>query len=294
MSRVPGRQLARGVDAALIVLAAALGCSPPEAPGADSGSTAGRVATVEGETLAAEDLRLAPSAGPEERERALDQAILRRLAAAEARRRGLDREPEVTAKLRAIEREARTRKEAALQAALFGSVREGLSPSEEALRAHYEATKLRYAERQLRLRRRPFASREAAERALGEVAPLEGEGAETIGPSPVRELPRTVLPEALRLERPGERSVAGSAEEGWSLIELAEVLPAEPRPFEAVRSEVEASLRQKEATAAFRALLDELRAEADVRVDEGALARLSASADAGVTSERPQGRSLRR
>ena len=103
-----------------------------------------------------------------------------------------------------------------------------------------------------------------------------------------------MLPEALRLERPGERTVAGSKEEGWSLIELAEVLPAEPRPFEAVRSEVEASLRQKEATAAFRALLDELRAEADVRVDEGALARLSASADAGVTSERPQGRSLQR
>lgn len=88
-------------------------------------------------------------------------------------------------------------------------VRDGLALSEEALRAHYEATKLRYAERQLRVRRRPFASREAAERALGEVAPLEGQGAETIGLSPVRELPRTVLPEALRLERPGERAVAG-------------------------------------------------------------------------------------
>ena len=61
-----------------------------------------------------------------------------------------------------------------------------------------------------------------------------------------------------------------------------------------VRAEVEASLRQREATAAFRALLDELREKADVRVDEGTLARLSESADAGVTSERPQGRSLRR
>ncbi len=88
--------------------------------------------------------------------------------------------------------------------------------------------------------------------------------------------------------------MAGSEEEGWSVIELAEVLPAEPLPFEAVRAEVEASLRQREATAAFRALLDELREKADVRVDEGTLARLSESADAGVTSERPQGRSLRR
>ena len=63
---------------------------------------------------------------------------------------------------------------------------------------------------------------------LGAPALAQGscEGAETIGPSPVRELPRTVLPEALRLDRAGERSVAGSAEEGWSLIELAEVLPA--------------------------------------------------------------------
>jgi hypothetical protein len=291
---VPARQVARGVGAALIVFAAALGCSPTEAPGAANGGGAGGLATVEGEALAAEDLRLAPNACPEERQRALDQAILRRLAAAEARRRGLDREPELEAALRTIEREARAREEAALQAALFASVRDGLALSEEALRAHYEATKLRYAERQLRVRRRPFASREAAERALGEVAPLEGEGAETIGPSPVRELARAVLPEALRLERPGERLVAGSDEEGWSLIELAELLPAEPRPFEAVLAEVEASLRQKEATAAFRALVAELRAKADVRVDEAALARLSTSADAGVTSERRQGHSLQR
>ena len=86
--------------------------------------------------------------------------------------------------------------------------------------------------------------------------------------------------------------MAGSDEEGWSLIELAELLPAEPRAFEAVRAEVEASLRRKEATAAFRALVAELRAKADVRVDEAALARLSTSADAGVTSERRPGRSL--
>jgi hypothetical protein len=252
------------------------------------------VATVEGEAVLAEDLRVGPGAAPEARQRALDRAILSRLAAAEARRRGLDREPELAAALRAIEKEARAREEAALQSALFASVRDGLVLSEEALRAHYAATKLRYAERQIRIRRRSFASRGAAERALGEVSALEGEGAEALGPSPVSDFPRAVLPEALRLERPGERAVAGSEEEGWSVIELNEVLPAERRPFEAVRAEVEASLRQREATAAFRALLDELREEADVRVDEAALARLSTSADAGVTSERRQGRSLRR
>jgi len=277
-----------------MLLVAAMACSPAGNRGAGSSDAANRVATIDGEPLLADVLRFSPGASEEARGRALDQAILRRLAAAEARRRGLDAQPELAETIRGIEREARVREEAALQGALFASVRDGLVLPEEALRAHYEATKVRYAERQLRLRRRAFPSRAAAERSLAEGAALDGEGDETLGPSRLTDLPRTVLPEALGLEGPGARAIAGSDEEGWSLIELAEVLPAEPRAFEAVRAEVDASLRQKEATAAFRTLLDELRAKADVRVDEDALARLSQSgsgegqgAGPGRSSDRP-------
>lgn len=120
---------------------------------------------------------------------------------------------------------------------------------------------------------------------------LNWAGPARTGAPPVRDLPRTVLPEALRLDWPGARAVAGSGEEGWSLIELAEVRPAEPPPLDAVGAEVEASLRQKEAAAAFRALLDDLRANAEVRMVQEALARLSQSGQgegwSGRLSDRP-------
>lgn len=86
-------------------------------------------------------------------------------------------------------------------------------------------------------------------------------------------LPRAVLPEALRLRRPGERTLV--IRDGTiALVELVEEIPAAPRPFDDVRSEVEKSLRTIRAQEAFRAELARLRAQANVMVDEQALGRL--------------------
>lgn len=177
---------------AWVLTATAVACAPPS-----QGPPEGAVATVSGEAISALDLRLPPNVSEEGRRRALDHAILRTLATSEARRRGLADGPEVAEELAAIEREAKERQGAVLGEALLASLREELVLLDEALRAHYEATKLRYAERQLRLLRHAFPSREAAEQALAGGA-FPGEGAESLGPAPVAKLPRTVLPEALR------------------------------------------------------------------------------------------------
>jgi hypothetical protein len=188
-----------------------------------------------------------------------ERSILRRVGAEEALRRGLADDAEIAARLEAIERAAAIRAEEALRDALFATVRDALVLDDAALRTHYEATKTRYAQRAITLRRRAFGSREAAQQAMSATPSVDGAETEVIGPVAVRDLPRTVLPEALELTRPGSRAVAGSDVEGWSILELVEIRPADSPPFEAVRAEVEASLRQREAVTAFRTLLTELR-----------------------------------
>jgi parvulin-like peptidyl-prolyl cis-trans isomerase-like protein len=269
------------------VTTAASACGSPEGGrGVEGEPSAAVVARMKGSVVTAEDLRGGgPRSSAADPARVLEAVVARRLAAEEARRRGLADRADVAEKLAAIEREAKGREEALLRDALLATLRDELAPSEEALREHYEANRIRYAERQLRVVRYPFSSREAAEEALT-VASIEAESAEHLGPAPLAKLPRTVLPEAARLDRPGARSVAGSDEEGWSVVELAEVLPAEPRPFEEVREEVERSLRTAEADKAFRYLLAELRAKAKVEIDEAALGRVTPAEKGPQTSLR--------
>ena len=69
-----------------------------------------------------------------------------------------------------------------------------------------------------------------------------------------------VGPEALALTKPGDR-VPVAAKEGNALVELVEVLPAEPRAFEEVRGQGEKSLRALRAQEAFRAEMERLDAE---------------------------------
>jgi hypothetical protein len=103
-------------------------------------------------------------------------------------------------------------------------------------------------------------------------ARLDASDSEEIGPAKLEALPRTVLPEAARLVRPGDHAVAGSDAEGWSVIELAEILPAVARPFEEVRARVEEDLRQRRAQEALAKRIEALRTELGVEIDEGRLA----------------------
>lgn len=169
---------------------------------------------------------------------------------------------------------AAKREENTLRNALSETIREGIELTEEELQQHYEETEARYFERQIHLRRLGFDSEEAAraeDAALGPAGRLDPGASEDLGPAALRDLPRSVLPEALRLKTPGERVVIGKEGE-WALVELVEVLPAVPQSFEQVRDRVEASLRTLRAQAALRELVERLRAETDIEIDESVLA----------------------
>lgn len=207
------------------------------------------------------------------RRRALDAAIARVLGAQAARQRRLTDHAQIARQLELLRRRALASEEALLRDALYQSLRDELAPTEVDLRRHYEATKLRYAERQVRLRWWPAPSAAAARaRADAEAAKLDRDAAATIGPVSVSDLPPQVVPEVFHLEKPGDRLAAGSETEGFGVVELAEVLPAVTLPFARVRDRVEESWRTLEGQRAFAKLIEELRAQADIEIDEAALA----------------------
>jgi len=277
------RIFARRCVTRLLVLSllTTLGCerntrSPSEGTSsAPAPSAAHVVARVEDEPISVEDLRMAGIPGiPARREQLLQAAITRRLAAEEARHRGLDRTSDVQARIEGVRREARASEEAVLRDALFQSVRDGLHISEADLRDYYEKTKSLYFERQVKLRQEGFPSKAEAEAAMGKLGAegrLDPAKSEAIGPASMQDLPKTVIPEAYQLRKPGDRVVV-AREERFSIVELDEVLPAVQRPFEAVRDRVEKSLRTLRASETYRALLEKRRAEAKIEINQKVLA----------------------
>jgi hypothetical protein len=234
-----------------------------------------RVARVGDAIISAEELRASGLTDPSQRRRLLDQAIARILAAEEATRRQLPRNAEVAARLARLRRDAQAREQETLRDSLFVSVRDGLTPTESDLRRHFEATKLRYAERQVRLRWWGFTTGRESRAALAEkggTAALAPGKSESIGPTPLGSLPAKVLPEVFHFAKPGDRLASGTESEGFGVVELVEVLPAAMLPFEAVRDRVEASWRTLEGQRAFAKLMAELREKAHIEIDEAALA----------------------
>jgi hypothetical protein len=179
----------------------------------------------------------------------------------------------VQAQVEALRREAAAREEALLRDALYAAVQAEVALGEEELRAHYERTQARYTERRLRLRRQRFDTVEAAraaDAALGSDGRLDPAASEEIGPAPLAKLTRELMPGLLRLREPGQRVVVERPDQ-ISLLELVEVLPPEPLPFEEVREQLETELRAQRAGEAFAKLVEELRAKAQVEIDQAAL-----------------------
>jgi hypothetical protein len=258
---------------ALLGLLAVLACER-EAP--DSGEpdrTPGSVvlARVGDEVVTEEDLGWIPAkAKPASR---LETLVMRKLAANEARRRGLDEEPSIRAKIADFRRNELTWEEGLLRNALFNSIRLGLTLSEDELRAHYVQTQRRYTEPQWKLRIRRFASEaeaRAAVEALGATGRLDPADSEMLGPVPAAQLAPDLLPVLHLFKQPGDRQLLDLAD-GWTLIELDTYFAAAPLPFEAVREKVDQDLRAVRAEAVLDAELDKLRAE-QVVIDAAALA----------------------
>ena len=205
----------------------------------------------------------------------LETLVMRKLAADEARRRGLDEEPTTREKIAQFRHHATTWEEGLLRNALYNSIRLGMTFSEAEQRAYFDANRNTYTAPQWKLRIQKFASeaeaRAAAEK-LGPTGRLDPAQTESLGPLSAQELPLPLLPVLPLLEQPGDRQVLdlGGA---WSLVELEEYLPSAPLSFEAAREKVDQDLRAVRAEAVLNQELARLRAE-QVTIEQAALAKL--------------------
>jgi hypothetical protein len=255
-----------------LLILGVLACSPP---GGSTNQGDAVVARLGDRTLDAADLVVTGEVrGETDPDALLKVAVGNVLAAVEARSRGLADDPARRAAIALIRARARVEEDSLLAQTLFETERAALSPSEDELRAHYDATKNRYLVRKMALRRVGYDSKEkaeAADRALGPDGHLDPAAAETISATEIQRLPAAVLPEATYLRRPGQRVVAGKEDEGWSLVELVDNVPADPSPFEDVRERVRDDFTALRAIERVSARVEELRAKANVEVEESAL-----------------------
>ena len=145
--------------------------------------------------------------------RAVDLVVARHLAAVGGAAARVDTSPELAARIDALRREAAAREESLLRDALFASLRDEIALGEDELRAHYEKTKVHYSERQLRLRRQPFESAEAAREAdakLGPAGRLDPAASEELGPASVAKLPQAGAARGAQAARAGRARRRGA------------------------------------------------------------------------------------
>jgi len=258
-----------------VVCLGALACEPSEAPDTEGGEQAGAVvAWVDGEPLAVEAV-LSPRrlSGRSGREARVEAAVLDEIARLEARRRGLHEQPQVKQQLRQVRLDGRRREQEILRAALARQIVGDVEISEAELRRAYEQDERSYRDRQLRLREWSFESKQQARSALegtGEAGALDPGEAVEVGPLSFRNPSRRYARAMGRLRTPGERVVI-EAEGKWLVVELAEIETDAKLPFEEVREQLLRRLQGKRAEQLFEQQLRELRASADVRIDQAVL-----------------------
>jgi hypothetical protein len=144
--------------AGLLVLLTVLACQkesePVVEPAQETDPQRVVLARVGDEVIRVEDLGFVPvraNLGVK-----LETLVVRKLAAAEARRRGLDADPKVREKIAGFRNSARMWEEGLLRNTLYNSIRLGLTVTEEELRTRFEQTRSGYTEPQWKLRLQSF------------------------------------------------------------------------------------------------------------------------------------------
>jgi hypothetical protein len=228
----------------------------------------------------------------------LEMLVMRKLAAEEARRRGLADDPKVRDKIAQFRNSAQMWEEGLLRNTLYNAIRIGLTFSEAEQRSYFEANRNAFTAPHWKLRIQKFAgeaeARAAAEK-LGPAGRLDPAQAESIGPLSAQELPLPILPALPMLKQPGDRQVLDLGDT-WALVELEEHVSSAPLSFEAARDKVDRDLRAVRAEEALNQELARLRAE-QVTIEQAALARLEeerAGRAAKRTDERAAAREARR
>lgn len=228
--------------------------------------------------------------GVRELERLVRTEIIRRAVAAEARRQGFDKRPEVAARM-----------EQAASQALVTAFMNDLSrppegfPSDEQLRQAYEVNKealqqprqyrlsqiyLTGTDEQVRKRaedlareaRRRNADFAALARKSSQHAPSAGQGGDLGWLAEDNLLP--AVREAV--EKAGRGDIVGPVKgpEGWHVVRVVERREAQPAPFEQVREGLRNTLRLRRAAELEAAYLDGLLARTPVTVNGIALEEL--------------------
>jgi hypothetical protein len=267
-----GCRFAWGLGACVLACLGVAACQSGEVSDAEPADPAEVVvAWVDGERIGVEDVLIARRrGGGADLDSRIELAVLDRVASLEARRRKLDQQPKVERVLRDTRRELKRRELGILRAELKKEIVQEVEISEQELRRAYEEDERSYLERQLRLRRWSFESEEQARGALEGVEgadPLDPAQAMEEGPISLRSPPPSYGREMGRLRRPGERVVIQTERE-WLVLELAGFVDDAKTPFEVVRDHLQRRLQRDRAEKVFEEYLRELRADADVRIDQ--------------------------
>jgi hypothetical protein len=261
--------------AATALLLCAAACRPRGAASPDAPLSGTPVARVGDDTILLEELRLPAGArDTEARRRAVELAVNDRLFAAEARRRGLDREGELQRRVQAIRRDAAARERSLLREALVREVAGETRISEAELKESFEKNRALYQRRLYTLRHAAFPSREAAEqaaRALDAGGSLEQARFESIGPVLLHELPRMFQRQVAAVRKPGQALVV-PGDGNWLAVEVVDVQLAPAESYEDVRRQLFASLRQERNREIVEKLMAELKQNATVQLEEAVLA----------------------
>jgi hypothetical protein len=248
------------------------------------------VAKVGEEQILVEELRLPGGVrDPRIRRQAVELAVSERLFAAEARRRGLDREESVRRRLDAIQRDAAARERAVLREALVRELAGDARISESELKEHFEKNKQLYQRRLYTLRHASYGSKQEAEQAAAALAAggtLEGTRFASIGPVLVQELPAPYQRSIASVRKKGETRVIRGENGEWLLAEVVDVQLSEATSYDEVRSQVFASLRQQRSRDAIETLMKELKGSTPVTIDEAVLGDDARWPEARAAAER--------
>lgn len=254
-------------------------CQPADQPAETSNAGGGEppgvvVAWVDGDGIGVDEVLAARfRRGGKDREAWLEAAVLDKVVSLEARRRKLHERPEVARALRDARLQAVRREKQILRAALKKEIVTDAEISEQELRKAYQERKGISIEIQPRLRQWSFLSEKKARDAVAGVkgAPSLIPGKATqVGPFSLRSPPPSYAKVARDLKRPGDRAVV-EAEGKWLVLELVEYVADAKRPLAQVRDQLRQAVRSDRSEKAFEEQLQELRAGAEVRIDQAVL-----------------------
>ena len=297
----------RAAGVLLLAALASAGCrgkggAPETEPATASGDTGEVVATYKGHKLmsdrvAQEFERLpAPSrsylTSPERKRQFIDNLVMTDLLFDEGQKAGYDKDPEIDRQVTDL------RKRLVVQRVM----RQYQTPptiDDEQARAHYDQNPTLYSTTQIHASHILVKDEETARAILAEVkanpekfadiarekstdavSARKGGDLGTFGPG-------RMVPDFERVAfalKPGEMSDVVKTQYGYHIILINERKEGEQKPFDQVKEQIRATLRNRGMQDQVQGHFDQLKKDADLKVDEEALARLKPP---GVTPGQP-------